>query len=72
MNLAVVAMVAASAAMTTGAIYGHKRWRDNAVVRLEAGSQIIETARGPIEYTIVDEGASVLIAHGSPGGYDAG
>ena len=40
--------------------------------RISAGSQIVETACGPIEYAIAGNGPPVLVAHGSGGGYDAG
>jgi pimeloyl-ACP methyl ester carboxylesterase len=33
-------------------------------------SQKIETAHGPVEYTVRGEGPVVLVAHGGPGGYD--
>ena len=36
------------------------------------GSQVIETACGPIECTIVGEGFPVLIVHGALGGFDQG
>jgi pimeloyl-ACP methyl ester carboxylesterase len=36
------------------------------------GSQVIETACGPIEYARVGEGAPVLVVHGAMGGFDAG
>jgi pimeloyl-ACP methyl ester carboxylesterase len=40
--------------------------------RLAAGSQIIETRHGPIEYTAWGEGPPVLVVHGAGGGYDQG
>jgi 2-hydroxy-6-oxonona-2,4-dienedioate hydrolase len=36
------------------------------------GSQVIDTACGPIEYATAGEGAPVLVAHGAGGGYDQG
>jgi pimeloyl-ACP methyl ester carboxylesterase len=36
------------------------------------GSQVIETACGPIEYALVGEGYPVLVVHGAMGGFDAG
>lgn len=40
--------------------------------RLAAGSQIIETRHGPMEYTTWGEGSPVLVVHGAGGGYDQG
>jgi pimeloyl-ACP methyl ester carboxylesterase len=39
---------------------------------LVAGSQIVETRHGPIEYTTWGEGPPVLVVHGAGGGYDQG
>jgi pimeloyl-ACP methyl ester carboxylesterase len=36
------------------------------------GSQVIETACGPIEYALVGEGYPVLVVHGAMGGFDQG
>jgi pimeloyl-ACP methyl ester carboxylesterase len=40
--------------------------------RLAAGSQVITTRHGPIEYTTWGEGPAVLVIHGAGGGYDQG
>jgi len=40
--------------------------------RLAAGSQIVETRHGPIEYTTWGAGPPVLVIHGAGGGYDQG
>src|SRR5262245_51229467 len=40
--------------------------------RLAAGSQVIATRHGPIEYTSWGEGPAVLVIHGAGGGYDQG
>ncbi len=37
-----------------------------------AGSEILKTDRGDIEYTIKGEGSPVLVLHGAGGGYDQG
>jgi 2-hydroxy-6-oxonona-2,4-dienedioate hydrolase len=37
-----------------------------------AGSRIVETAAGPIEYAEIGTGAPVLVVHGNGGGYDQG
>ena len=39
---------------------------------LDAGSVVVDTAFGPIEYGTVGEGPAVLVAHGIGGGYDQG
>ncbi|KCZ72108.1 putative hydrolase or acyltransferase of alpha/beta superfamily [Candidatus Methanoperedens nitroreducens] len=40
--------------------------------RLLIGSQVIETASGPIEYADIGDGYPVLVIHGAGGGYDQG
>jgi 2-hydroxy-6-oxonona-2,4-dienedioate hydrolase len=40
--------------------------------RVEEGSRIIETERGPIEYGTAGHGPPVLVIHGAGGGYDQG
>jgi len=39
---------------------------------LVAHSQIVTTAKGPVEYARIGEGPVVLAIHGGPGGYDQG
>ncbi len=46
------------------------QWRSAAARRLHDGSEIILTARGPIEYRSVGQGPAALILHGTLGGYD--
>lgn len=41
-------------------------------LRRSISSQVVETARGPIECSIVGKGPAVLIIHGCRGGYDQG
>ena len=40
--------------------------------RVLAGSKVIESAMGPIEYTIYGQGPPILVIHGAGGGYDQG
>lgn len=61
---------AAVAALVTVRQYG--LWQEEEMERLEAGSHVIKTALGLVEYSVLGEGPPVLIAHGSPGGYDQG
>lgn len=57
------------AAKLTGFIH----WKHDHVAELEAGSQMIETAKGPVEYALVgEEGPVLALVHGGPGGYDQG
>ncbi len=38
--------------------------------RILAGSKIVETPCGPIEYAVAGDGPPVLVVHGAGGGYD--
>lgn len=49
-----------------------RREMDAAQVRLQAGSQILQTQSGPIEYAETGQRYPVLISHGGAGGYDQG
>jgi 2-hydroxy-6-oxonona-2,4-dienedioate hydrolase len=40
--------------------------------RISAGSRIVETPSGPIEYGSVGDGPSVFVVHGAGGGFDQG
>ena len=47
------------------------RWKRNLIREIKAGSTIIETARGPVEYAVNGlDGPYVSVMHGGPGGYD--
>lgn len=47
------------------------RWKNDLIGELESGSLMVETRKGPIEYTIHGEsGPFVAVMHGGPGGYD--
>jgi pimeloyl-ACP methyl ester carboxylesterase len=46
-------------------------WKENLVREIVTGSKMIDTKKGPIEYTINGEsGPYLVIMHGGPGGYD--
>ena len=46
-------------------------WKESLIEELFAGSRIIYTKFGPVEYTIDGEGGPyVMVMHGGPGGYD--
>ena len=40
--------------------------------RLEAGSAVVQTSRGPVEVALRGAGPPVLVLHGAGGGYDQG
>ena len=47
------------------------QWKKTLIEELIAGSQIVYTKMGPVEYTINGEsGPYLIIMHGGPGGYD--
>lgn len=69
----VVLGVVGALAVGAGATYlAYARDMRATRARLAAGSQIIETRHGPIEYTTWGEGPPVLVVHGAGGGYDQG
>lgn len=53
---------------------GFAGWRLQAIETLNAGSHVVETARGPVEFAESGriDGPVVLVLHGTPGGYDQG
>src|SRR6266567_2726315 len=60
------------AVAVAGSVSAYQGWKRGQLERLEAESSILETAQGPVEYRKYGTGPAVLIAHGSPGGYDQG
>jgi pimeloyl-ACP methyl ester carboxylesterase len=60
------------AAAVAGSVSAYQSWKRGQLGRLAAESSILETAQGPVEYRKYGTGPAVLIAHGSPGGYDQG
>jgi 2-hydroxy-6-oxonona-2,4-dienedioate hydrolase len=66
------ASLAAAIVLIAGVTAAYVQYRsDLSVVRQEllAGSQIAETACGPIEYAVTGSGPAVLVIHGAGGGY---
>ncbi len=51
---------------------GFGAWKEATLARLNAGSLVAQTARGPVEYAVAGTGPAVLVIHGRPGGYDQG
>ncbi len=45
-------------------------WKKAALSRLEAGSKVVQTAAGPVEFAEAGSGQPLLVLHGAPGGYD--
>jgi pimeloyl-ACP methyl ester carboxylesterase len=68
--LAVIAGAGVAAVFLTYPRY--RREMGAAKARVPAGSTILRTAHGDIEYAIEGEGAPVLSLHGAGGGYDQG
>lgn len=54
------------------AAVGFLIWRDQRIQYLESNSQRIQTSRGLVEYAQTGSGPSVLVLHGTIGGYDQG
>jgi 2-hydroxy-6-oxonona-2,4-dienedioate hydrolase len=65
-------IIAGAIAILMGYLGSYLAWKRRAIQGLQTGSRIIETALGPVEYTMRGQGSAVLVAHGSPGGYDQG
>jgi pimeloyl-ACP methyl ester carboxylesterase len=69
----VLGVVLLLAAVAVAAVYlGYRRDMDRALERISAGSQLVQTPCGPIEYASAGEGDAVLIVHGAGGGIDQG
>ncbi|MGQ0602673.1 MAG: alpha/beta fold hydrolase [Anaerolineales bacterium] len=48
----------------------YTRYRRLATAHLNAGSQVVQTRCGPMEYAIAGEGPLLMFVHGALGGYD--
>jgi len=68
LRLALVLAVAALAA----AVLAYRKDIDGAFERVSAGSRIVQTPCGPIEYASAGDGDPVLVVHGAGGGFDQG
>jgi len=62
-------LTGAAAALTAAAYVTYRGRRRVALARMAEGSQVIETARGPLECAVLGEGPAVLVLHGGGGGY---
>src|SRR5437899_4308670 len=65
-------LIAGAFATVAGYLGSYLTWKRRAIADLQTGSSVIETALGPVEYCMRGEGPAILVAHGSPGGYDQG
>lgn len=63
-------VVGALTAVALLTVFGCWSWKHGRLVALRAGSRMIETAHGPIEYAVTGEGPPLLVIHGGMGGYD--
>ncbi|MEW5791000.1 MAG: alpha/beta fold hydrolase [Pseudomonadota bacterium] len=61
-----------AAADVIGSSAKYQAWKRREAARLQAASQMAQTALGPVEYATVGEGPAVLVIHGASGGYDQG
>lgn len=48
----------------------YRIWKSNLIKELYSNSQIIQTAKGPVEYAMMGKGPIVFIVHGGASGYD--
>jgi pimeloyl-ACP methyl ester carboxylesterase len=71
-NLIAVSTLTLTTATSLYLINRYKTWKQQELTRIRSESQIIETAFGSVEYSMTGKGPAVLMAHGSPGGYDQG
>lgn len=51
---------------------GYASWRGRRIEELERASEVVETARGPVELARRGQAPFVLLFHGGPGGHDQG
>lgn len=62
--------IAAATAAALVIVRQYRLWQEKETQHLEAGSHVVKTALGLVEYSVLGTGPTVLVAHGSPGGYD--
>jgi len=48
----------------------YKKWLSKRMVELDTGSEVVETAKGQVEYVIQGSAPYILFFHGGNGGYD--
>jgi pimeloyl-ACP methyl ester carboxylesterase len=68
-----LAALVALAVLTAGGVWiAYTFWERNFLEQLSESSQVINTAKGPVEYAAIGSGTPRLFIHGTPGGYDQG
>jgi 2-hydroxy-6-oxonona-2,4-dienedioate hydrolase len=65
-------LIAGSAGLAAETYLRYRRDLGSARKRIGAGSELVDTPCGRIEYAVRGEGAPVLVVHGAGGGYDQG
>ncbi len=71
-DLIVVSTLTLTAVTSLYLINRYKIWKQQELARIRSESHVIATDLGSVEYSTTGEGSAVLMAHGSPGGYDQG
>lgn len=71
-RIVVGAVLVAVAGALAIAYLRYSAWRNDRLDELAAGSEVVQTGAGPVEYAIKGRrGPIMLFLHGAPGGYDA-
>ncbi|GLV60840.1 hypothetical protein KDH_76590 [Dictyobacter sp. S3.2.2.5] len=55
-----------------GTLQSYRSWRRQELRRIRSNGLVVHTSAGPVEYQVSGQGAAVIYAHGTPGGYDQG
>jgi pimeloyl-ACP methyl ester carboxylesterase len=66
----VLTLVSAGLGALLSALLACRWWKQGRLAALQAGSRVVPTERGPIEYAVAGEGPPLLVIHGGMGGYD--
>lgn len=72
MWVALFVVVIVAVALATLVMISFCRWRLRAYERVRSGSEVAETAMGPVEYALDGAGPVVMVLHGGAGGFDQG
>ncbi|HTU93485.1 MAG TPA: alpha/beta hydrolase [Gemmataceae bacterium] len=69
-TLVVLGLAAVPLLALASALAGCWRWKQRRLAALRTASQLVQTARGPVEYAVSGEGPPLLVIHGGMGAYD--